>query len=42
MASQTGWIFIAVVLLLMALFAVSVFVTARKQKDPAFFLDEEE
>ena len=41
MATQAGWIFLIVVLLLMALFAVSVVVNARKQRDPDFFLEDD-
>lgn len=41
MATQTGWIFLIVILLLMALFAVSVLISARKQRDPDFFSEDE-
>ncbi|MDV6376926.1 hypothetical protein ORD22_01435 [Sporosarcina sp. GW1-11] len=41
MESQAGWIFLLVVLLLMAMFAVSVFLSARKQQDPKFFLKDD-
>ncbi|EGQ27180.1 hypothetical protein HMPREF9372_0867 [Sporosarcina newyorkensis 2681] len=41
MATQTGWIFLVVVLLLMALFAVTVFVSSRKQQDPDFFSEDD-
>ncbi|WP_255407458.1 hypothetical protein [Sporosarcina sp. P13] len=41
MESQTGWIFLLVILLLMAMFAVSVKVSARKQRDPKFFLEDD-
>ncbi|WP_256359812.1 hypothetical protein [Sporosarcina sp. PTS2304] len=41
MATQMGWIFLVVVLLLMTLFAVSVFLSARKQRDPEFLMDED-
>lgn len=41
MATQAGWIFLIVILLLMALFAVSVLVSARKQRDPDFFSENE-
>jgi len=41
MATQTGWIFLIVILLLMALFAVSVIVSARRQRDPDFFTEND-
>ncbi|WP_255407104.1 MULTISPECIES: hypothetical protein [unclassified Sporosarcina] len=41
MATQVGWIFLIVILLLMALFAVSVLVSARKQRDPDFFAEDD-
>ncbi|WP_255397422.1 MULTISPECIES: hypothetical protein [unclassified Sporosarcina] len=41
MATQAGWIFLIVILLLMALFAVSVLVSARKQRDPDFFSEND-
>ncbi len=41
MATSSGWIFLIVILLLMALFAVSVVVSARKQRDPDFFTEDE-
>ncbi len=41
MATSSGWIFLLVILLLMALFAVSVVVSARKQRDPDFFTEDE-
>ncbi|WP_233192393.1 MULTISPECIES: resistance to Congo red protein [Sporosarcina] len=41
MATQTGWIFLIVILLLMALFAVSVIVSARRQRDPDFFTEDD-
>lgn len=42
MDGQTGWLFIAVIVVLMAVFAVSVFLNARKQADPEFFADEDQ
>ncbi|WP_269747679.1 hypothetical protein [Sporosarcina ureae] len=41
MATQAGWIFLIVILLLMALFAVSVLVSARKQRDLDFFSEND-
>lgn len=41
MVTQAGWIFLIVILLLMALFAISVWVSARKQRDPDFFSENE-
>ncbi|WP_255407604.1 hypothetical protein [Sporosarcina sp. P20a] len=41
MATQAGWIFLIVILLLMALFAVSVVVSARKQREPNFFTEDD-
>ncbi|WP_313237476.1 hypothetical protein [Sporosarcina ureae] len=41
MATQAGWIFLMVILLLIALFAVSVIVSARRQRDPNFFTEND-
>lgn len=41
MDTSSGWIFLIVILLLMTLFAVSVVVSARKQRDPDFFSEDE-
>ncbi|WP_233201620.1 MULTISPECIES: resistance to Congo red protein [Sporosarcina] len=41
MATQAGWIFLMVILLLIALFAVSVVVSARRQRDPNFFTEND-
>lgn len=37
----TGWFFLTIVFVLMVLFAVSVLVSARKQQDPNFFLEDD-
>ncbi|WP_255425155.1 hypothetical protein [Sporosarcina obsidiansis] len=41
MATQTGWVFLIVVLSLIALFAISVFVSSRRQQEPDFFSDDD-
>ncbi|WP_233190998.1 resistance to Congo red protein [Sporosarcina sp. P19] len=41
MTTQAGWIFLMVILLLIALFAVSVVVSARRQRDPNFFTEND-
>ncbi|WP_255408169.1 MULTISPECIES: hypothetical protein [Sporosarcina] len=41
MATQVGWIFLLVILVLMGLFAVSVVVSARKQRDLKLLTEED-
>ncbi|WP_255363018.1 MULTISPECIES: hypothetical protein [unclassified Sporosarcina] len=42
MAASTGWIFLLVILLLMALFAVTVLISARRQHDPDFSSEDDQ